>query len=165
VLHPPIEPSEFLNWGLIGWCDEHGIPNITRARPYEHNDNAHVEQRNGAWVRKHAFRYRYETDAELDLLNRLWIQVMDKQNHLLPCVKAVGWAETRSGRKKRVYDKPRTPYQRVLDSQAATGPKAERLADHHDKLNPAAITRKINTIQNQLPDTTRDRTHTRKNTQ
>ena len=38
---------------------------VTRGRPYQHNDNAHIEQRNGDWVRKHAFRHRYETDAEL----------------------------------------------------------------------------------------------------
>ncbi len=63
--------SEFLNWAMIAWCDDHAIPTITRSRPYQHNDNAHVEQRNGDWVRKHAFRYRYETAAELDDLNLL----------------------------------------------------------------------------------------------
>lgn len=62
--------SEFMNWSVIAWCDDHHIP-ITRGRPYHHNDNAHIEQRNGDWVRRHAFGYRYETDAELDLLNQL----------------------------------------------------------------------------------------------
>ncbi|MDR2373831.1 MAG: transposase family protein [Bifidobacteriaceae bacterium] len=155
--------SEFLNWGLIAWCERKGIASITRSRPYEHNDNAHVEQRNGAWVRKHAFRYRYETDAEMALLNRLWVDVMDKQNHLLPCVKAVDWAETRSGRKKRVYDSPRTPYRRVLDAAALPdGPKADRLAARHQDLNPAAITRRINQAQNKLIDSARAVTHTRR---
>jgi len=157
--------SEFLNWGLIAWCEDKGIANITRSRAYQHNDNAHVEQRNGAWVRKHAFRYRYEDDGELDLLNQLWALVMDKQNHLLPCVKAVGWDERPSGRKKRVYDEPRTPYQRILDSEALPdGPKADRLAAHHDKLNPAAITRRINALQNKLIDSSKARTQTRKHT-
>ncbi len=89
-----VRDSEFLNWGMIAWCDKHKIPTITRSRPYELNDNAHVEQRNGDWVRKHAFRYRYETDAELADLNLLWTQVRTRKNHLLPCVKAVGWKET-----------------------------------------------------------------------
>ena len=57
---------------------------VTRGRPYQHNDNAHNEQRNGDWVRKHAFRHRYETDAELALLNQLWALVMARKNHLLP---------------------------------------------------------------------------------
>ena len=85
--------SEFMNWSVIAWCDHHQIP-VTHGRPYQHNDNAHIEQRNGDWVRKHAFRYRYETDAELALLNQLWDLVMARKNHLLPCVKATGWTQT-----------------------------------------------------------------------
>src|SRR5665648_789463 len=80
--------SEFMNWAVIAWADKRDIP-LTRGRPYKHNDNAHVEQRNGDWVRRHAFRYRYETPAELALLNELWDLVMARKNHLLPCVKAV----------------------------------------------------------------------------
>ncbi len=156
--------SEFLNWSMIAWCDDHGIPTITRSRPYEHNDNAHIEQRNGDWIRKHAFRYRYETPAELHDLNLLWAQVMARKNHLLPCVKATGWTETSSGRGKRIYDKPATPYARLLASDVLTGPKADRLAAIHHDHNPAAITRKINTIQNRLLDSARDRTTVRAHT-
>ena len=75
--------SEFMNWSVIAWCDQRQIP-VTHGRPYQHNDNAHIEQRNGDWVRKHAFRHRYETDAELALLNQLWALVMARKNHLLP---------------------------------------------------------------------------------
>jgi len=150
--------SEFLNWAVIAWCDDHNIP-ITRGRPYQHNDNAHVEQRNGDWVRRHAFRYRYETDHELRLLNELHSLVMKRKNFLLPCVKATDWTHTKSGRKKRVYDKPRTPYQRLLDTSVLDPATAERLAAEHTKLNPAAITRRILHIQQQLIDLAAARTH------
>ena len=70
--------SEFLNWSAIAWRDERNIP-ITRGRPYQHNDNAHVEQRNGDWVHRHTFRYRYETDDELRLLNELHSLVMKRK--------------------------------------------------------------------------------------
>lgn len=149
--------SEFMNWGVIAWCDDHQIP-VTRGRPYQHNDNAHIEQRNADWVRRHAFRYRYETDAELALLNQLWTLVMARKNHLLPCVKAVGWTETSSGRKKRTYDKPKTPYQRLLDTDALNPDTRTRLAADHDKLNPARITRGINKIQQQLIELAKNRT-------
>ncbi len=149
--------SEFMNWSVIAWCDDHHIP-ITRGRPYHHNDNAHIEQRNGDWVRRHAFRYRYETDTELALLNQLWDLVMARKNHLLPCVKAVDWTQTRSGRKKRVYDKPKTPYQRLLDTGPPDPATRARLAAEHDKLNPARITRGINHIQQQLIDLAKART-------
>lgn len=149
--------SEFMNWSVIAWCDDHHIP-ITRGRPYHHNDNAHIEQRNGDWIRRHAFRYRYETDTELALLNQLWDLVMARKNHLLPCVKAVDWTQTRSGRKKRVYDKPKTPYQRLLDTEPTDPATRTRLAAEHDKLNPARITRGINHIQQQLIDLAKNRT-------
>ncbi|MBX3090809.1 MAG: DDE-type integrase/transposase/recombinase [Cryobacterium sp.] len=141
--------SEFLNWSVITWCDEHDIP-VTRGRPYQHNDNAHVEQRNGDWVRRHAFRYRYETDHELRLLNELHSLVMKRKNFLLPCVKATSFTHTSAGRKKRVYDKPRTPYQRLLDANMLNAAAIQRLADEHATLNPAAITRRITGIQQQL---------------
>ncbi len=149
--------SEFMNWGVIDWCDQHDIP-VTRSRPYKHNDNAHVEQRNGDWVRKHAFRYRYETDAEMALLNELWDLVMKRKNHLLPCVKATGWTETSSGRKKRVYDKPKTPYQRLLDAGILDEDARAQMETEHAALNPAAITRRINQIQAQLIDLAAART-------
>lgn len=149
--------SEFMNWGVIAWCDDHHIP-VTRGRPYQHNDNAHIEQRNGDWVRRHAFRYRYETDTELKLLNQLWDLVMARKNHLLPCVKATGWTTTRSGRKKRTYDKPKTPYQRLLDTGMLDHTTRTRLEAEHAKLNPARITRGINRIQQQLIELAKNRT-------
>lgn len=93
--------SEFINYSLIDWAKEHQIA-MSRSRPYKKNDNAHMEQRNGGWVRQNALRYRHETDEELTLLNQLWALVMARRNHLLPCVKATGWTTTSSGREKRV---------------------------------------------------------------
>lgn len=149
--------SEFMNWGVIAWCDNHEI-GVTRSRPYKHNDNAHVEQRNGDWVRRHAFRYRYETEAELALLNDLWALVMARKNHLLPCVKATGWTTTKAGRKKRIYDPPRTPYQRLIDADVLEEKTRAKLETEHAALNPAKLTRAINKIQNQLIDLAAART-------
>ena len=33
---------------------------------------------------------------------------MARKNHLPPCVKSLAWTQTTAGRKKRVYDQPRT---------------------------------------------------------
>lgn len=84
------------------------------------------------------------------LLNELWDLVMARKNHLLPCVKAIGWTHTSAGRKKRVYDAPRTPYQRLLDAGVLDEKARARLEREHAKLNPARITRRINQIQQQL---------------
>lgn len=86
----------------------------------------------------------------MTLLNELWDLVMARKNHLLPCVKAVGWTHTTTGRKKRIYDAPRTPYQRLLNAGSLNQNTRARLEREHAKLNPARITRRINQIQQQL---------------
>ena len=52
--------GEFINHALGGWATARDIY-FTRARPYKSNDNAHVEQKNGDIVRRHAFHNRYDT--------------------------------------------------------------------------------------------------------
>ncbi len=43
--------SEFMNATVVAYCSAHGIP-CTRSRPYRKNDQAWVEQKNGAVVRR-----------------------------------------------------------------------------------------------------------------
>ena len=73
-------------------------------------------------------------------------------------MKATGWTQTSAGRKKRIYDKPKTPYQRLLDTATLDDTTRTRLAAEHDLLNPARITRGINHIQQQLIDLAKART-------
>ena len=127
---------------MIGWCAERTIF-MTRARPHTSNDNAHVEQKNGDIVHKSAFRYRYDTAAELALLNELWGFVNLRKNMFLPTKKANGWRTMKSGRNTRTYDQPKTPYQRVLAAGNLTGEQAARLAAPHTATNPADLTRNI----------------------
>ena len=141
--------GEFINYDLVAWCEERNIA-MTRARPYKHNDNANVEQKNGALERREAFRYRYETAEEMGLLNELWHLVNLRKNHLLPTVKAIGWRETKAGRKARIYDKPATPHQRLGTTGILDQVSAAALDAVAEPLNPAEITRRVNRIQQQL---------------
>ena len=68
------------------------------------------------------------------------------------------WTETTSGWKKRIYDKPKTPYARLLDTGILHEATHARLEAEHDKLNPARITRGINRIQQQLIELAKNRT-------
>ena len=43
--------SAFINDTLLGYCETHGIE-FTRSRPFRKNDQAWVEQKNGAVVRR-----------------------------------------------------------------------------------------------------------------
>ena len=51
--------SEFVNDRLIEYCLSHGIE-LTRSRPYRKNDQAWIEQKNGAIVRKLLGYRRFE---------------------------------------------------------------------------------------------------------
>nr|WP_271208999.1 hypothetical protein [Rhodococcus wratislaviensis] len=62
--------SEFINHHLLDWCERRPIT-FTRSRPGNSNDCAHAEQKNWAVVRTIVGYLRYETPAELVLLNMI----------------------------------------------------------------------------------------------
>lgn len=141
--------GEFINDALIAWAGERDLF-FTRARPYHSNDNAHVEQKNSDIVRRHAFHYRYDTTMELRLLNELYDLVRIRFNMFTATTKAIDWRVNRNGKATRVYDAPRTPYQRVIDSGVLTDQKRAELEALFDATNPAELTRRIVDIQTRL---------------
>lgn len=151
--------SEFINHEVAAWLQERDIAQ-TRSRPYQKNDQATVESKNNHVVRKHAFHWRYDTPEELALLNQLWETVSLRLNFFTPTRKPVAYGLTATGRKRRIYDKPQTPWQRVL---AASILNEEQITVHRariDNVNPADLTRTITTIQTRLIDLARDKTQT-----
>jgi len=149
--------GEFINHALIKWAGERDLF-FTRSRPYKSNDNAHVEQKNGDVVRRHAFHYRYDTVLEMQLLNELYQLVRVRLNLFTATTKAIDWRSNKRGKKTRVYDKPRTPYQRAIDSGILTVEKAAKFAALFEATNPAELTRKITTIQTRLISLAKDKT-------
>jgi hypothetical protein len=109
-------------------------------------------------VRRHAFHYRYDTALEMQLLNELYPLVRVRLNMFTATTKAIGWRSNKHGKKTRVYDKPRTPYQRVIDSGAMTAEKAAEFVALFEATNPAELTRKITAIQNRLINLAKDKT-------
>ena len=105
--------TEFLNKAVIKWAGEMEIF-FTRSRPYKKNDQATIESKNNHLVRKYGFYYRYDTDEERAVLNRLWKLVNDRLNYLTPTIKPVGYGSSRDGQRRRLYDQPMTPLDRLL---------------------------------------------------
>ena len=158
--------SEFINRDLISWLLERDIEQ-TRSRLYRKNDQDTVESRNNHVVLRHAFYYRYTVD-ELDLLNELWELVRIKTNLFTPSKKPVARESTRDGRPRRVYDRPRTPWERLKEfderDRAAGGPgfipddKRAEIEHTLATVNPAELVRRIHDIQNRLEDMAAPRT-------
>jgi len=134
--------SEFINWHLKRWCEQKGIQ-LTRGRPYKKDDNAHIEQKNWTHVRKLLGWERYDRHEAVEAINdlyrrelRLWL------NLFLPSVKLV--KKVRVGSKvRRVYDGPRTPFERVRMCGAADGEQVVRLEELRKSLDPFQLARAI----------------------
>jgi hypothetical protein len=109
-------------------------------------------------VRRHAFHYRYDAVLEMQLLNELYSLVRVRLNLFTATTKTINWRSNKHGKKTRVYDKPRTPYQRVTDSGILTPEKAAELPALFGVTNQAEPTRKITTIQTRLIALAKDKT-------
>jgi hypothetical protein len=149
--------GEFINHEVAAWLQAGDIEQ-TRSRPYQKNDQAHVESKNNHVVRKHAFYWRYDTPEELELLNRLWRLVSLRLNFFTPTKKPVGYTTTANGRRKRVYDKPATPWQRLQASDVLDAQQLSDVSARIEGINPADLTRQINTIQMRLLDLAKTKT-------
>ena len=149
--------SEFLNHPVISWAGAQGIY-FTRSRPYKKNDQATIESKNNHLVRKYAFYYRYDTDTERRALNRLWRLVNDRMNYLTPTIKPTGYGSTVDGRRRRLYDAPATPLERLLRSGVLSPQQEAELMAYRDSLNPAKIAREIASVQNRLLILAKDKT-------
>ncbi|EJF47627.1 DDE-type integrase/transposase/recombinase [Actinomyces massiliensis] len=138
--------SEFINHSVVRWAGDLDIY-FTRSRPYRKNDQATIESKNNHLVRRYAFYYRYDTSEEREVLGRLWEQVNVKLNFLTPTRKPIGWGTDKAGRRKRLYDAPPTPLDRLLDTSALTKAQKTDLVSYRNQLNPASITRRIIELQ------------------
>lgn len=149
--------SEFINHDVVAWAGEREIF-FTRSRPYKKNDQATIESKNNHLVRRYGFHWRYDTPEALLLLNRLWPLVNDRLNYFTPTKKPIGWATTATGRRKRVYDAPRTPLTRLLQAGTVSPAQARELIERRDGINPAQLARDIQQLQDQLTGLARDAT-------
>ena len=140
--------SEFINHHLLEWCQQRQIT-FTRSRPANSNDGAHVEQKNWATVRTVVGYHRYDTPAELLLLNKIWVLQSQLANYFCPQQKLV--SKVRDGAKvSKKYDTATTPHRRAERHQAVSAQDKAILAGTYNGFNPAAIQRQIQALTTEL---------------
>ena len=119
--------SEFINHHLLTWCEQREIT-FTRSRPGNFNDGCHVEQKNWAIVRTVVGYHRYDTEAELLLLNKIWVLQSKLANYFYPQQKLV--SKVRDGAKvSKKYDTATTPHRRSEHHESVTAEDKAILAD------------------------------------
>lgn len=134
--------SEFMNLHFKRYfLDEKpkGKFQFTRSRAYHKNDQAHVEQKNYSIARRYLGYERLDFAELLPLVNRYYKEVLSPLiNHFMPSFKLKN-KEMLKSRFKRIYDLPKTPYMRVLESPHITEEQKTRLRAIHARLNPVRL--------------------------
>ena len=122
---------------------------FTRCRPYRKNDQAFVEQKNGAVVRRIVGYRRLEGLEAAAALAQLYATVRLFVNFFQPSFKLA--AKERDGaRVRKRYHRPATPCQRLLADPRT--PEPVRAAQTYARLDPVRLLSKMRMAQQRLVD-------------
>lgn len=115
---------------------------VTRGRPYRKNDQAYVEQKNNSHVRGIFGYERIDERSLVPRMNELYQLWNRMQNFFIPTMKCID--KKRDGaRIIKKYDKPKTPYQRILESTDVKWEAKQRLQAQYQELNPFELSKEL----------------------
>jgi hypothetical protein len=137
--------SAFINDTLLAYCQEQHLE-FTRSRAYHKNDQAWIEQKNGAVVRRFVGYERLTGMVAGQCLAGLFQAVRLFVNYFQPSFKLR--SKTRDGAKvKKRYYPPATPCARLLAHASVTEAAKEKLRSERDRLDPLELLHRIREAQ------------------
>jgi hypothetical protein len=140
--------SVFMNETVRDYCAEAGVE-FTRSRPYRKNDQAWVEQKNGAVVRRTVGYRRYEGLESAAVLARLYRSLRLFVNFFQPSFKLA--EKSRDGaRVRKRYHSPATPYQRLVADPRISNAVKEQVTATFAVLDPVRLLHEIRDAQQSL---------------
>lgn len=136
--------GEFINWHLNDYFRlRKTAVAFTRSRAYRKNDNARVEQKNWTHVRQLVGYGRLGEPVQAELLNELYVREWNLfRNFFCPVMKHLR-SEVEGSRKKRIYDKAATPFERLKACGTISPEQIARLEALQKTLQPFAMKRRI----------------------
>jgi hypothetical protein len=140
--------SEFVNDRLIDYCLGHGIE-LTRSRPYRKNDQAWIEQKNGAVVRKLLGYRRFEGIAAAQAITRLYGASRLFVNFFQPSFK-LAEKHRQGAQVSRRYHSPQTPCERLLQAQSVSEGAKAKLRQVAAALDPLKLLEEMRAVQAHL---------------
>ena len=140
--------SAFMNELVVPWCRGQKLE-VTRSRAYKKNDQAYVEQKNGAVVRRLMGYGRFDGAETARVMARLYAAARLYVNYFQPSFKLK--EKRREGAKviKRYHD-PSTPYERGLAHPMVAEAVKERLRAQYRTFDPVALLAEIRAAQEEL---------------
>jgi len=136
--------GEFINYHLMRHFADRVKPvQFTRSRPYHKDDNAHVEQKNWTHVRQWFGYYRLDKRKIVNMMNEFYkTEWRLYHNFFQPSMKLIEKKVIASKVFKR-YDKPKTPYERILESKHVDPSVKRSLKEQFESLNPFQLKKGI----------------------
>lgn len=135
----------FINESMIKYCESHDVE-FTRSRAYVKNDQAWIEQKNGAVVRRFVGHQRLKGILAAQVLGRLHRLTRLYVNFFQPSFKLR--QKTRVGAKVyKSYFPPATPCDRLLKNEKVSEEAKERLREQKACLDPVRLLHTIRELQ------------------
>lgn len=140
--------SAFMNQMVFDFCNSYDLE-LTRSRAYKKNDQAWVEQKNGAIVRKLVGYGRLSGCAATDALAKLYHFSRLYVNFFQPSFK-LKTKHRKGAYIHKTYHQPKSPYQRLLDSPDISIETKSQLQQQFLVLDPIRLLHGIRQAQNSL---------------
>jgi hypothetical protein len=138
----------FMNEAVVDWCRAQGLE-VTRSRAYRKNDQAWVEQKNGAIVRRLVGYGRLEGLAATRALGRLYAAARLHTNLYQPSFKLKEKKRIGARVIKRYHD-PVPPLARVLAHAKVDADGKRRLRHLHAQADPVVLLAEMRAAQVEL---------------
>lgn len=138
----------FINDTLVSYCKREGIT-FTRSRPYHKNDQAWIEQKNGAVIRKITGHERFSGIVAGQVMAQLFQAVRLHVNYFQPSFKLCERVREGSKVKKR-YHRPATPCDRLLARTDVDETVKNALQKLREQLDPVELLHRIRQGQSAL---------------
>jgi hypothetical protein len=142
--------SVFINETVRDYCRDGGVE-FTRCRPYRKNDQAHVEQKNGAVVRRIVGYRRLEGLTAAAALGKLYTTVRLFVNFFQPSFK-LAEKDREGARVHKRYHKPATPHQRLMSDPRTADDVRRELERVYATLDPVRLLRDMRVAQLRLAE-------------
>ena len=138
----------FINETVKAWCEAAGVE-FARSRPYRKNDQAHIEQKNGAIVRRMVGYRRLEGLAAARALARLYQPMRLFVNFFQPSFK-LAEKQREGGLVRKRYHPPLTPHQRLVADPRVPQVLKDALDAQQAELDPVHLLSEIRAAQQAL---------------
>ena len=147
----PDNGAEFFNRNIVQyWSKKLPALQMSRSRPYQKNDNRFVEENNQSLVRAYLGHGRFDTQAHLQVLRKLYDRLWLFHNFFQPVMRLQEKVYTSDRRYQRKFDLARPPFDRLKERNILDHATSLRLETLRVQTNPLRLRSEIDDLITRL---------------